>query len=74
MGLRSALYTIFYSIKLVFSFTGLVVRLYFQRRKAKSIFRKELVASGISEWEAEEIAEEFPLTMGEVFKLLRSAS
>lgn len=74
MGLRSTLYTIFYSIKLIFSFTGLTVRLYFRRREAKSAFRKELVASGLSQEEAEEIAEEFPLKMGEVLKLLRRAS
>lgn len=74
MDLRSILYAIFYSIKLFFSFTGLTIRLYFKRRRAKSIFRKELVASGLSYEEAEEIAEEFPLKTGEVLKLLRGAS
>ncbi|MFQ6053946.1 MAG: hypothetical protein ACE5OO_06955 [Candidatus Bathyarchaeia archaeon] len=69
MGLRSTLSTIFYSAKLFFSTMAIIVGLYFRRRRARSIFRKELVASGLSEREADEISEEFPLPLGEVLKL-----
>jgi len=71
MGVMSILSTIFYTIKLVFDSTGLAVGFYLRRRRARSIFRKELVASGLSEGEADEIAEGFPLPMGEVWKLVR---
>ena len=74
MDLKSLLYTFFYSIKLFFSFTGLTFSLYFKRRRAKSLFRKELVALGLSHYVAEEIAEEFPLKTKEMLKLLRGTS
>lgn len=71
MGVGSILSTIFYTIKLLLGSAGLAVRFYFRRRRARSIFRKELVASGLSGREADEIAEGFPLALGEVLSLFR---
>ena len=73
MGVRSILTTIFYSIKLLFISMGVAIRFYFKRRKAKSILRNELVASGLSKREADEIAEAYPFKMRDMLKIFRAA-
>lgn len=73
MGVRSILTTIFYSIKLLFISIGIAIRFYFKRRKAKSLLKRELVASGLSKREADEIAEVFPFKMKDIFQIFRAA-
>ena len=73
MGVRSILTTIFYSIKLLFISMGVAIRFYFKRRKAKSLLRRELVASGLSKREADEIAEAYPFKMRDMLKIFRAA-
>jgi hypothetical protein len=73
MGVRSILITIFYSIKLLFISIGIAIRFYFKRRKAKSLLKRELVASGLSKREADEIAEAFPFKMRDIFQIFRAA-
>ncbi len=73
MGVRSILITIFYSIKLLFISIGIAIRFYFKRRKAKSLLKRELVASGLSKREADEIAEALPFKMRDIFQIFRAA-
>ena len=73
MGVRSALRAFFNMVKLILSSAGITIGFYFRRRRAISRFREELIASGLSRREADEIAEDFPLALGEVWRLLREA-
>ena len=73
MGVKSILTTIFYSIRLLFISIGVAIRFYFKRKKAKSLLKREFVASGMSKREADEIAEAYPFKMSDILKIFRAA-
>ena len=73
MGVKSILATIFYSIKLLFISMGVAIRFYFKRRKAKSLLKRELVASGMTKREVDEIAEAYPFKLSDILKIFRAA-
>lgn len=74
MNLRRSLTTFFYMTKLILSLPSIVVRYYFKRRKALGQFKRELIASGLSQQEAKELANVYPFKLGEVMTLARGFS
>jgi len=57
--------------KLILSLPGMVLRFYFRRRRALGQFKRELIASGISSGEAEELADVYPFKLEEIMSLAR---
>lgn len=74
MSILRSLRTIFYVIKMMFSFPGLLSSYYFKRRKALSQFKRELIGSGFSPLEAKELADNYPFKLREVIKMTRDFS
>lgn len=74
MNLRRSLTTFFYMTKLILILPGIFVRYYFKRRKALGQFKRELIASGLSQQEAKELANVYPFKLGEVVMLARGFS
>ena len=74
MSIRRTLSTIFYFTKLMFSFPGILASYYSRRRKAVSLFRKELIESGITLTEARELADLYPFKLGEIVNIARQFS
>lgn len=53
------------------SMPGMSVRFYFKRRRAVSLFKKELISNGLTNLEAEWLAEVYPFKLSEMLKMLR---
>ena len=73
MNLRRSLTTFFYTARLVLSLPSIAVRYYIKRRRAVGLFKKELIAYGISTPDVEEIAGVYPFKMGDMLKMLRGS-
>ncbi|MCW4050705.1 MAG: hypothetical protein NWE89_13320 [Candidatus Bathyarchaeota archaeon] len=70
---------IWVSLKATFMALGLMIKVpkyliqwRLRRGRAKSCFRKELIASGVPPEEASELTELFPFDMGELIATVRS--
>jgi hypothetical protein len=71
VNLRRALTTFFKTAKLIISLPSIAIYFYFKRKRAVALFKKELMANGMSRCKAEEIAKAFPFKMGDMLKILR---
>ena len=58
--------------RLMLSLPGIAVSFYLKRRRAVGLFKKELMARGLSPRKAEEIAGAYPFKMGDMLEMLRS--
>lgn len=74
MNLRGTLLTFFYMLKFTFSVPVITIRFWYRRRKAVGLFKKELIAQGLSKKEANELADVYPFKLGDVIGLARSLS
>jgi hypothetical protein len=74
VNIQRTLSTIFYFTKMMFSFPGILASYYSRRRKAVSLFRKELIESGIPPSEARELANLYPFKLSEMVDIARQFS
>ncbi|PVX24175.1 MAG: hypothetical protein CW691_08430 [Candidatus Bathyarchaeum sp.] len=72
MGAKALFTGVLYGSKLAFQSLGLVTQTSLKRRQAKSAFKKTLIAQGLSPETADEIAQEFPNPISELFSILKS--
>jgi len=72
MGAKALFIDILYFSKLAVQSLGLVTQTVVKRRKAKSTFKKTLILQGIPPKIAQEIAEEYPNPITEIFSLIKS--
>ena len=72
MGAKSLVTSVMYGSKLAFQSLGLVTQTTMKRRKAKSTFTKTLVNQGVPLEIANQIAEEFPNPVSDLFSILKS--
>ncbi len=72
MGAKALLIDVLYCSRLALQSLGLVTQTVVKRRKAKSTFKKTLILQGIPPKIAQEIAEEYPNPITEIFSLIKS--
>jgi len=72
MGAKALFVDILYCSRLALQSLGLVTQTVVKRRKAKSTFKKTLILQGIPPKIAQEIAEEYPNPITEIFSLIKS--
>ena len=72
MGAKALVSSALYGSKLAFQSLGLVTQTTMRRRQAKSMFKKTLIAQGVSPEAANEITKEFPNPISEIFSILKS--
>lgn len=72
MNIRKALATIFYTARIMLSLPVIATIFYLKRKKAVDLFKKELIAKGLSRKEADEIAQAYPFKMGDMLEILRT--
>ena len=71
MGITALFIDILYFSRLAVQSLGLVTQTIVKRRRAKSTFQKTLILQGIPPKIAQEIAEEYPNPVNEIFNLVR---
>ncbi|MCW4022937.1 MAG: hypothetical protein ACOWW1_08165 [archaeon] len=74
MGTKSLLSSVMHGSKIAFQSMGLITQTSLKRRKAKATFTKTMVDQGVPLEVANEIAEEFPNPVSELFSLLKSSA
>ena len=74
MGAKSLLSSVVYGSKIAFQSMGLVTQTSLKRRKAKATFTKTMVDQGVPLEVANQIAEEFPNPVSDLFSILRSSA
>jgi hypothetical protein len=72
MGAKALLIDILYFSRLAVQSLGLVTQTIVKRRRAKSTFKKTLILQGIPPKIAQEIAEEYPNPVNEIFNLMKN--
>jgi hypothetical protein len=72
MGAKALLIDILYFSRLAVQSLGLVTQTIVKRRRAKSTFKKTLILQGIPPKIAQEIAEEYPNPVNEIFNLVKN--
>jgi len=72
MGAKALFVDVLYCSRLALQSLGLVTQTVVKRRKAKSTFKKTLILQGIPPKIAQEIAEEYPNPILEIFSLIKS--
>ncbi len=72
MGAKALFVDVLYCSRLALQSLGLVTQTVVKRRKAKSTFKKTLILQGIPPKIAQEIAEEYPNPITEIFSLIKS--
>ena len=72
MGAQALFVDVLYCSRLALQSLGLVTQTVVKRRKAKSTFKKTLILQGIPPKIAQEIAEEYPNPITEIFSLIKS--
>ena len=72
MGAKALISSALYGSKLAFQSLGLVTQTTIKRRKAKSAFTKTLIQQGVPPEAANEIAEEFPNPVSDLFSIVKS--
>ena len=74
MGAKSLLSSVMYGSKIAFQSMGLVTQTSLKRRKAKATFTKTMVDQGVPLEVANQIAEEFPNPVSDLFSILKSSA
>jgi len=74
MSLWNTLRTIFYFTLIVVRTPIILLRFIVKRRTAVYRFKKELITSGIPRREANELADSYPLKLGDLVKLAQGRS
>ena len=72
MGAKALFVDVLYCSRLALQSLGLVTQTVVKRRKAKATFKKTLILQGIPPKIAQEIAEEYPNPITEIFSLIKS--
>jgi hypothetical protein len=72
MGAKALFIDILYFSRLAVQSLGLVTQTIVKRRRAKSTFKKTLILQGIPPKIAQEIAEEYPNPVNEIFNLVKN--
>lgn len=72
MGAKALFVDVLYCSRLALQSLGLVTQTVVKRRKAKLTFKKTLILQGIPPKIANEIAEEYPNPITEIFSLIKS--
>jgi len=72
MGAKALFVDVLYCSRLALQSLGLVTQTVVKRRKAKSTFKKTLILQGIPPKIAQEIAEEYPNPITEIFSLIKT--
>jgi len=72
MGAKALFIDILYFSRLAVQSLGLVTQTIVKRRRAKSTFKKTLILQGIPPKIAQEIAEEYPNPVNEIFNIVKN--
>jgi hypothetical protein len=72
MQVKAIFIGVLYGSKLAFQSLGFVTQTALKRRSAKSAFKKTLIREGIPLKIANEIAEEYPNPITEIFSLIKN--
>jgi len=70
MDVKAVFIGILYFSRLSIQSLGLIVKLIYKKRRAKSIFRKTLILHGISQEAAQELVKSYPDPMNEILNLV----
>ena len=74
MSGRSYVSTVYYGMKMMVKVPGFLIQWRLQYRRAKNHFRKELIAAGMSNKEADELADMSPFKLGEFMSLAKKST
>jgi hypothetical protein len=72
MGMLGYASTVYHGLRVMLKAPGILVRWKLGHRRAKNTFKKELIASGISKYEAKDLAELYPFKLEDIISLARS--
>jgi hypothetical protein len=72
MGAKALFVDVLYCSKLALQSLGLVTQTAVKRRRAKATFKKTLIQQGIHPKIAEELAEDYPNPITEIFSLIKN--
>ncbi|MGD2066417.1 MAG: hypothetical protein PVI43_04515 [Candidatus Bathyarchaeota archaeon] len=72
MSAKALISSALYGSKLAFQSLGLITQTTMKRRKAKSAFTKTLIQQGVPPETANEIAQEFPNPVSDLFSIMKS--
>lgn len=64
----------FITLQLALRLPGMALRYYFKRRGARARFKNELVASGLPQDVADELASSYPFKLGDMMRMAKSFS
>jgi hypothetical protein len=74
MGAKALFVDVLYCSRLALQSLGLVTQTAVKRRKAKSAFKKTLILQGVPPKIANELANEYPNPITEIFSLIKNSA